>query len=88
MRHTDRLFKTMSAAKVCIAECLKAPSPRDSLAKYLDFLRSDPQWTASELAEVEAAAAKAITAASCRSAAAPSCHWPPTSQSASPTARS
>jgi len=62
MRHTDHLFKTMSAAKVCIAECLKASSPLDSLEKYVDFLRSDPQWSDDEVNEVEQTARKAIDA--------------------------
>jgi hypothetical protein len=87
MRRDDHLFKTMSAAKVCIAECLKARAPFDSLAKYLDFLRSDPQWSAAEVAEVEVTARKAINAATSRSPSPPGCNWPPGSQTASPSAR-
>jgi hypothetical protein len=89
MRRDDQLFKTMSAAKACIAECLKSPSPHDSLAKYLGFLRADPQWSQEEVAEVETTARKVIDAATGRTAAAaPACGWPLTSQSAPPVARS
>jgi hypothetical protein len=75
MRRDEHLLKTMSAVKVCIGECLKAPSPPDSLQKYLDSLRSDPQWNEAEIAEVEATAKKAIDAASRRSAPAPTSVW-------------
>lgn len=87
MRRDDHLFKTMSAAKVCISECLKASIPLDSLAEYLDFLRSDPQWTEAEIGEVEATARKAIDAATRRSPAPPACNWPTGSHPASPFVR-
>jgi len=86
MRRDDHLFKTMSAAKVCITECLKAPTPLDSLAKYLEFLRSDPQWSDAEIAEVAATARKAIDAASKHSPPPPRCNWPTGSQTATPSA--
>jgi len=88
MRRDDHIFKTMSAAKVCIAECLKSSSPYDSLRKHLGFLRSDPQWTHEEVAEVEITARKAIDAVACRTPAASGCGWPLPNQSATPAARS
>jgi hypothetical protein len=88
MRRDDHLLKTMSAAKACIAECLKSSSPYDSLRKYLAFLRSDPQWSHEEVAEVEIAARKAIDAVACRTPFAPACGWPLANQPASPAERS
>ena len=88
MRHTDRLFKTMSAAKICIAESLKSPSPHDSLAKYLSFLRTDPQWADDEIAEVEAAAKKALDAAQHRTLPSGNCGWSSESHPATPAAHS
>jgi hypothetical protein len=88
MRRDDHLFKTMSAAKICIAECLKAPSPHDSLEKHLAFLRSDSRWSEAEIAEVETTARKAIGAAVARNTAVPNCGWPLTAQPAAPVARS
>jgi hypothetical protein len=88
MRRDDHLLKTMSAAKVCIAECLKAPWPADSLAKYLAFLRSDPEWSDDEVAEVESTAQKAIDAVAARTTTSPNCGWSLNSQNATPISRS
>jgi hypothetical protein len=88
MRRDDHLFKTMSAAKTCIADCLQAPAPAVSLAKYLEFLRSDPQWSEAEITEVETTARKAIDAVSARTTAAPNCGWSLNSQNATPIRRS
>ncbi|HEY2412230.1 MAG TPA: hypothetical protein VGI40_08310 [Pirellulaceae bacterium] len=88
MRRDDHLFKTMSAARLCIAECLKASSPHDSLEKYLVFLLSDPQWSQAEVGEVEAVVRRAIQAAGSQPAGASNCGWPLSSQSAPSVMRS
>jgi len=87
MRRDDHLFKTMSAAKICIAECLKSSSPSESLAKHLDFLRSDPQWSEAEISQVETTARKAIDAAGTRSVAGLHCGWSASNQPLAPAAR-
>jgi hypothetical protein len=63
MLHEDRLFKTMSAVKGCIAECLRTPTPLSTLDHYLQGLRRNPHWNDREVAEVEATARRALEAA-------------------------
>ena len=65
MRHADRLLKTMCAVRRFIDHCRRESAPLDALDQCLGQLRSDPNWDESEIAEVEAAARKAIEAA-CR----------------------
>ena len=64
MRHEDQLFKTMSAVKGCVSECLRADSPWSALNHYVQGLRRNPQWNDDEVAKVEAAARRALEAAS------------------------
>ncbi len=66
MRHEDQLFKTMSAVQGCLSECLQANSPWSALSHYVQRLRRNPQWNDREVAEVEAAARRALEAASCK----------------------
>jgi hypothetical protein len=63
MLHEDRLLKTMSAVKGCLAECLRTPAPLATLDNYVQGLRRSPQWDDKEVAEVEATARRALEAA-------------------------
>ncbi len=63
MRHEDQLLKTMSAVQGCLNECLRAPSPWSAFSHYVQNLRHNPQWNDREVAEVEAAARRALQAA-------------------------
>ena len=63
MRHEEQLFKTMSAVQCCLSECLRAPAPWSAFNQYVQTLRGNPQWNDREVAEVEAAARRALEAA-------------------------
>jgi hypothetical protein len=63
MRHEDKLFKTMSAVQGCVKECLHAGAPLAALKSYLQRLRCNPHWAEAEVAQVEAAARRALEAA-------------------------
>ncbi len=66
MRHEEQLFKTMSAVQGCVSECLRAESPWSAFSRYVQGLRGNPQWNDREVAQVEAAARRALEAASCK----------------------
>ena len=64
MRHEDQLLKTMSAVQGCLNKCLRAQSPWSELSHYVQGLRRNPQWNNDEVSKVEAAARRALEAAS------------------------
>ena len=63
MCHEDQILKTMTAVRGCISECLRTDAPLSTLNQYVQRLRRNPQWEETEVAEVEAAARRAIEAA-------------------------
>jgi hypothetical protein len=64
MRRADHLLKTMSALRRCLDECRHDATPLATLDKCVRQLRQNPDWTDAEVAEVEAAARRAIESAS------------------------
>jgi hypothetical protein len=66
MRHEEQLFKTMSAVRGCVSQCLSDPSPWSALSHYVQQLRRSPQWKDAEVDEVESAARRALEAASAK----------------------
>ena len=63
MCHEEHVMKTMTAVRGCISECLRTEAPISTLNQYVQGLRRNPQWDETEVAEVEAAARRAIEAA-------------------------
>jgi hypothetical protein len=63
MRRADHLLKTMLALRSCLDECRQDATPLAALDKCVKQLRQNPDWTDAEVAEVEAAARRAIESA-------------------------
>jgi hypothetical protein len=63
MRREDQVFKTMTAVRGFLNECLRAPAPMATLEQLVKGLRASPQWSDHEVRDVELAARRAIEAA-------------------------
>jgi hypothetical protein len=60
MRRADHLLKTMTALRLCLEQCRRAPSPYEALEERLKDLRQNPDFSPDDLAEIEAAARRAL----------------------------
>jgi hypothetical protein len=56
------LLKTMTALRLCLEHCRKAPSPTAALEERLKELRQNPDLSPADLAEIEATARRALAA--------------------------
>jgi hypothetical protein len=64
MRRAEHLHKTMTALRCCVEHCRKDPAPLAALEKNLQELRNSPDFSAADVAEIEALARRALAACS------------------------
>ena len=68
MRRAELLHKTMTALRCCVEHCRKDPAPLAALEKSLQELRSNPDFSAADVAQIEALARRALAACDARAA--------------------
>ena len=73
MRRADQLQKIMTALRRCVEQCRREQSPLVALEKNLENLRTNPDFTAEEIAEIEGLARRALAACAPLSAMSPGC---------------
>ena len=62
MRRADHLLKTMTALRLCLEKCRRAPAPYEALEDRLRELKQNPDLTDADLAQIETTARKALAA--------------------------